>query len=155
MSRVYHSNQEPLPTATVKNDSTYTVSFRLQRSGTGGTENLTLPAGESRVIDNAYASVLSFSSTPKPWVTYDKNDSEIVFRDADPITVKIENHFFIDISLSANGYMENDPLSVEKNDCVTGTIYTKTPSFTVDANGFPAEVKYNIANDGIMYVVVR
>jgi len=72
-----------------------------------------------------------------------------------PTPVKVYNTLLIPVTLSAGGYLCNEPMTIPANGNNSGyTIYTKTPAFIASAKNLPAITNFQVV-DGVMIVTIR
>ncbi len=154
---------EKEPLLEVNNDSDYAVSFTVMNQKWENETYTISPHQSNSYKDNSYKDIiireriLSYSSAPKPWVSLNYiSNSEVKFYNTAKITLNISNTLNMTAALSADGYMETEPLSIPANNTEAGFIYTSTPAFTVTTGSYPAVAEYNYdLSANIMYVTIR
>jgi hypothetical protein len=143
----------------VSNNSSYAVSFQFRSVYT---DEFALQPGETKVYDSLgnpdvkYFKVNGISQNEKrKQVEYHISHRDAEFVNFSPIVVNVYNTLSISAKLSADGYMETEPMSIggSENNKVNA-IYTRTPNFSVTTDSYPAITDYEI-KDGIMYVIIR
>jgi hypothetical protein len=135
----------------VYNRSAYVVTYTIfDVSG-----ELTIQPGEAQVHTQTGNYPQSFSSSPNRVQYKLTGGRSFEFVDADPIQLKATNKLLFEIKLSADTYMETEPLDVSGNSAVNDTIYTSRPRFKAEeVPGYAIKINYSIS-DGIMYAVVE
>jgi hypothetical protein len=120
--------------------------------GTPG--ELTIQPGETQVYTQTTNYPLSFSSNPNRVQYRLAGGKTFEFINADPIQLVVTNKWPFAIKLSADNYMESEPLDIEKNSQVNSVIYTNSPRFKIEeVPGYTTKASYS-TNNGIMYVVI-
>ncbi|MCL2194232.1 MAG: hypothetical protein FWB78_12665 [Treponema sp.] len=136
----------------IVNESAHDVSFETQR----GTR-ATVLAGQSITIRcDMGAQPRLYKSNPPRRVEFVQNGRWAGrFVNLQSIQIAIYNTLSIPVTLSAGGYLGNDPMIIpaDSND-TSGTIYTSGPVFTVSTESFPATADFQIVN-GTMFVTIR
>ena len=141
----------------IDNESSYDIVFFFM---SGPAEQITVLSGRSYTGDGLKnpngAELMSFESDIPKRAGYVKTSFyNGKFIDLQPINVIINNTMSFPVSLSAGGYLENDPmLNIPMGDNNTNIIYTETPILTVTTNSFPATAEYQIINN-IMYIIIK
>jgi len=136
----------------ITNESAHDVSFETQR----GTRT-TVPAGQSITVRcDMGAQPRLYESNPPRRVEFVGNGRWVgKFVNLQSIPIAIYNTLSIPVTLSAGGYLGNDPMTIPANSNVTSsTIYTSGPVFMVSTESFPATADFQIV-DGVMYVTIR
>jgi hypothetical protein len=92
-------------------------------------------------------------------VNLKRNGEGYEFYNLSPISLHVVNTLPVGITIQSDNYIDNSSgsvqLSVNANDKdEAGYIYTNNPKFTVNAEGYSAQITYTITGN-IMYVVVR
>ncbi|MDR2588524.1 MAG: hypothetical protein LBC67_03770 [Spirochaetales bacterium] len=149
----YFDNETP--EISVKNSSSYPVTFELENSIDG---EQTLTPGTSGVYTAGSAKLVYYKSVPGLRVTpVSQTKNFVEFTDTPAITLRVMNHFAEAVNLSAAGYIDSEPLSVAANTLASGTIYTNRPQFTVETtSGFPASCEFVYDKDqNTVFVTVR
>jgi len=136
----------------IANESAHDVSFETQR----GTR-ATVLAGQSITIRcDMGAQPRLYESNPPRRVEFAQNGKWAGrFINLQSIPIVIYNTLSIPVTLSAGGYLGNDPVMIpaNSNDSI-GAIYNTTPNFTVSTESFPATADFQIVG-GVMYVTIR
>jgi hypothetical protein len=136
---------------TIYNRSAYVVTYTMfDVSG-----ELTIRPGETQVHTQTSNYPQSFSSSPNRVQYKPIGGKSFEFVDADPIQLTVVNKWPFEIKLSADNYLETDPLDVSGNSTAHDTIYISRPRFTVEeVPGYTIKINYSIS-DGTMYAVVE
>jgi hypothetical protein len=126
------------------------------------TDEFFLQAGETEIFDSIGNPSLNyfkvngvFQNEKRRQVEYRISYRDAEFIDFSPIPVKVYNALSIPVRLSADGYMETEPMPIDggERDKVNA-IYIETPNFSVATDTYPASASYEIKN-GVMYVTIR
>ncbi|QQO08661.1 hypothetical protein [Breznakiella homolactica] len=143
---------------TIVNSSSRTVTFKLQDSDKG---EITLNPGEQTTDHATYT--IKYLESDKPWVDYniDSKNNILEFIDTTPCNIEVANTLSVAVSLTAENYLDTEPFVIPANTNSSGQIYTKVPSFTVDAGGYSVTIDCNyVSNDpndgyGTFFVTIR
>jgi hypothetical protein len=155
---VFSCKSESLHCA-VTNNSSYPVSFQFRSVYT---DEFTLQPGETEVYDyignpslNYYEVNGVLQNEKRKQVEYRILYRDAEFTDFSPLTINVYNTLAIAVKLTADGYMETEPMSINSGERDNvNTIYTITPNFSATTDSYPATVDYEIKN-GIMYATIR
>lgn len=143
----------------ISNNSSYPVAFQFRSVYT---DEFVLQPGETEIYDSIGNPSLNylkvdgvFQNEKRKQVEYHISHRDAEFTDFTPIPVKVLNTLSVSAKLSADGYMETEPMSINsgEND-KENAIYTRTPNFSVATDTYPAITDYEIKN-GTMYVTIR
>jgi hypothetical protein len=144
---------------TVSNNSSHPVSFQFFSVYT---DEFTLQPGKTEVYDSIGNPTLKyfkvngdFQNEKRKQVEYNVSYRDAEFTDFSPIAVRVYNTLSISVSLSADGYMQTEPMAIagEASD-QANFIYTGMPNFSVATDTYPASAECEIKN-GVMYVTIR
>jgi len=136
----------------IVNESSHDVSFETQRGA-----RVTVQAGQSITIRCDMGSQpRSFESAPPRRVAFIQNGRWAGrFVNLQSVPIVIYNTLSIPVTLSAGGYLGNDPMVIPANsNDNAGAIYNASPVFTASTESFPATADFQIV-DGVMYITVR
>lgn len=143
---LFCSCEEYYRTKQVKNDSDYTVTFTFNHFEE--TEYTLKPHASDYYTEKPY--IKSFSATP-PRVSYttDYDNETVTFYNTPARSIKIINKLDKDILVTANGCMDNEPVTVLADSELTANIYTSKPEFkgATVVDKFP--VKFTTSVNGL------
>ena len=137
---------------TIHNQSSFDVTFSLRK-----TSSYKVLSGKTFIgarNDLGVAIDKYESCTPNRVAFVEINLREGKFIDLPSIPVQIYNTLSFPVTLTADGFLEIEPMSVAIGDANTNTIFTKNPILTITSNSFPATADFQIV-DGVMYIIVR
>jgi len=133
----------------VTNDSDYDVTFTFNHFKE---KPYTLKSHTSDYYDEyPYYSIKSYYATP-PRVSYFTYNEETRFFNTSARQIKIVNEIDKDVSITALGCMDNEPIIVPANSELIVAIYTLKPEFSgvTVPNSFPINFTYSTNNSTVM-----
>jgi len=144
------------PDTTVINESSYQVSFKFSRYDYN---IILLEQNESVFSKYNYSSVMIVNPEKRIAQSRKQSDNTIILTDLPSWEVRVENKTSSLITLSANGWLENEMVNIiigdySGNSSQIGRIYTKSPKFNTTGNLFPVNISYQFVND-ICYVKIN
>jgi len=136
----------------ITNESAHDVSFETQRG-----VRATVLAGQSITIRcDMGAQPRLYESTPPRRVEFVQSGWWAGrFVNLQSISIMVYNTLSIPVTLSAGGYLGNEPMVIpaNSNDNI-GTIYNMHPNFIVSTDSFPATADFQIVSN-VMYITIR
>jgi len=137
----------------IDNESSFDVIFYFKSNQY---DKIIVPSGHSYSKSSGNIELKYFESSPPNRVEYVIiNKHNGTFIDLSPMKVIINNLTTVPVTLSAEGYLETDPMyNIQTGINDTSIIYTDTPVLTVTTDSFPASADYQVIDD-IMYIVIK